>query len=203
MSFQSVSKWETGVTMPHISLLPNIAEYFNVSVDELLGLKPLRSQEYIQKNTDNRDNWNGKTDKLYKNSKYFWNDDYLSFLVKHVWHIESPVDVIEFRCGEGYLGIKLMEILPKGSTYTGIDNEYFTDKAKMNFDNTEFDAEFILSDIYSLETDKKYDIAICQAALRHMNRPLEVLRKMVDSVKKGGVVACVDVNRELSYGRRN
>ncbi len=71
VSFQTVSKWETGTTMPDISLLPDIAAYFNVSVDELLGLKPLRQQTYIPRNTDNRDNWNGKTDKLYQNRKYF------------------------------------------------------------------------------------------------------------------------------------
>ena len=45
VSFQSVSKWETGATMPDITLLPSIAEYFNVSVDELLGLKPLYKQK--------------------------------------------------------------------------------------------------------------------------------------------------------------
>jgi transcriptional regulator with XRE-family HTH domain len=197
VSFQSVSKWETGITMPDITLLPNIAEYFNVSVDELLGLKPLRKQVYIPRDTDNRDNWNGKTDKLYKNRKYFWNDDYLRFLVKNVWHIESPVDVIEFRCGEGHLGMKLLEILPKGSTYTGVDNQYFTNKAKLNFNNTDLNVKFIVSDLYSLEIDKKYDIAISQAALRHMNKPMEVLKNMVASVKKGGLVACVDVNREF------
>lgn len=197
VSFQAVSKWETGITMPDITLLPSIAEYFNVSVDELLGLKPLRQQAYIPSNTDNRDSWNGKTDKLYKNRKHFWNDDYLSFLVKNVWHLESPIDVIDFRCGEGYLGMKLLEILPKGSTYTGVDNEYFTDKAKLNFANTKFNVNFIESDIYSLETYKKYDIAICQAGLRHMNKPMEVLKKMVASVKKGGLVVCVDVNREF------
>jgi len=71
VSVQSVSKWETGATMPDIALLPEIAEYFNVSVDELLGLKPLPRQDYMPRNTDNRDNWNGKTDKLYKNRKYF------------------------------------------------------------------------------------------------------------------------------------
>lgn len=92
-SFQSVSKWETGATMPDITLLPAIAEYFNVSVDELLGLKPLRQQAYIPRNTDNRDSLNGKTGKLYKNIKYFWNDDYLGFLVKNVWHVDKPVDV--------------------------------------------------------------------------------------------------------------
>lgn len=197
ISFQSVSKWETGTTMPDITLLPSIAEYFNVSIDELLGIKPLPQQDYIPRDSDNRDNWNGKTDKLYKNRKYFWNDDYLSFLVKNVWQINSPINVIEFRCGEGYLGKKLLEILPNGSTYTGIDNEYFTNKAKLNFKELEFDVKFIVSDIYSLEIDKKYDISICQAGLRHMNKPLEALRKMVASVKKGGIVACVDVNREF------
>lgn len=197
VSFQSVSKWETGITLPDITLLPSIAEYFNVSVDELLGLKPLRHEEYIPRDTDNRDNWNGMTDKLYKNRKYFWNDDYLRFLVKNVWNIESPMDIIEFRCGEGYLGMELLDILPEGSTYTGVDNEYFTKKAKLNFTNNEFDAKFIVSDIYSFETDKKYDIAICQAGLRHMNKPMEVLKKMMASAKKGGIIACVEVNREF------
>lgn len=197
ISFQSVSKWETGSTMPDITLLPSIAEYFNVSVDELLGLKPLCKQSYIPRNTDNRDNWNGKTDKLYKNRKYFWNDDYLQFLIKDVWNLNSPVDIIEFRCGEGCLGMKLFEFLPEGSTYTGVDNEYFTNKAKINFSNTEFDVNFIISDIYSLEIDEKYDMAICQAGLRHMNKPMEMLKKMSASIKKDGLVACIDVNREL------
>ncbi|MHB8128109.1 MAG: helix-turn-helix domain-containing protein [Mobilitalea sp.] len=197
VSFQSVSKWETGTTMPDITLLPGIAEYFNVSVDVILGLKPLPQQAYIPRNTDNRDNQNGNTDKLYKNRKHFWNDDYLKFLVNNVWRIEKSIDVVEFRCGEGYFGQQLLEILPKGSTYTGIDNEYFTNKAKLQYTNREFDVNFIISDIYSLKTDKEYDLAISQVGLRHMNKPMEVLKKMVASVKNGGLVACVDVNREF------
>jgi len=197
VSFQSVSKWETGVTMPDITLLPSIAEYFNVSVDELLGLKPLLQQVYMPRDTDNRGSWNDKIDKLYKNRKYFWNDDYLKFLIENVWNITSPIDVIEYRCGEGQLGIKLLELLPEGSTYTGVDNEYFTNKAKLNFNNTNFKAKFIVSDLYSLEIDSRYDMAICQAGLRHANKPMEILKKMIGSVKKNGLVVCVDVNREF------
>jgi len=37
---QSVSKWESGSCCPDIQLLPEIANYFQVSVDELLGYKP-------------------------------------------------------------------------------------------------------------------------------------------------------------------
>jgi transcriptional regulator with XRE-family HTH domain len=197
VSFQSVSKWETGVTMPDITLLPSIAEYFKVSIDELLGVKPLRQQAYIPRDSDNRDSWNGKTDKLFKNRKYFWNDDYLEFLVEKVWCIKSPIDIIELRCGDGHFGMKLLEILPEGSTYTGVDNEYFTNKAKLNFSNTQLNARFIVSDIYSLEADMAYDMAICQAGLRHMNKPMEVLKKMKTSVKKSGLVVCVEINREF------
>lgn len=197
VSFQSVSKWETGVTMPDITLLPSIAEFFNISVDQLLGLKPLPYEVYIPRDSDNRDSFNGKTDKLYKNRKYFWNDDYLKFLVENVWNIKAPIDVIEFRCGNGYLGMKLLEVLPKGSTYTGVDNEYFTNMAKENFSTTNFNSSFIISDIYSLEVDKKYDMAICQAGLRHMNKPIEVLNQMMASIKKDGLLACIEINREF------
>lgn len=196
VSYQSVSKWETGTTMPDISLLPSIADYFNVSVDELLGLKPLGHQIYIPRNSDNRDNWNGNN-KLYKNRKYFFNNDYLTFLIKFVWHIETPIDVLEFRCGEGYFGEQLLDILPKGSTYTGIDNEYFTNKAKDKFQNTEYATNFIASDIYTFKSDKRYDLAVGVAALRHLNRPMELMKNMIASVKKGGLVACIDVNREF------
>ena len=36
----SVSKWENGQSMPDIQLLPQIAVYFGVTVDELLGYEP-------------------------------------------------------------------------------------------------------------------------------------------------------------------
>jgi len=40
---QSVSKWESGSCCPDIQLLPELANYFEVSVDELLGYKPSES----------------------------------------------------------------------------------------------------------------------------------------------------------------
>ncbi len=41
VSFQTISKWETGISMPDITVLPLLAEYFQVSTDQLLRLKPL------------------------------------------------------------------------------------------------------------------------------------------------------------------
>ena len=35
ISYQAVSKWENGLTVPDTLLLPSIAEFFDVSIDEL------------------------------------------------------------------------------------------------------------------------------------------------------------------------
>jgi len=39
ISYQAVSKWENNVTTPDIFLLPAIAEYFEVSIDELFKVR--------------------------------------------------------------------------------------------------------------------------------------------------------------------
>lgn len=44
----SVSKWENGLSMPDILLLPVLASYFDVTVDSLLGYEPQLSKEQIQ-----------------------------------------------------------------------------------------------------------------------------------------------------------
>ncbi len=45
----SVSKWENRQSLPDILLLPKLAVYFNVTIDELLGYEPQLSKEQIQK----------------------------------------------------------------------------------------------------------------------------------------------------------
>ena len=37
ISFQAVSKWENNQSCPDISVLPDLADVFGISVDELLG----------------------------------------------------------------------------------------------------------------------------------------------------------------------
>jgi len=39
VSAQAVSRWETGISYPDITLIPVIANYLNVTADELLGIK--------------------------------------------------------------------------------------------------------------------------------------------------------------------
>ena len=39
VSTQAVSKWEQKITSPDIMLLPELASIFNISIDELFGIK--------------------------------------------------------------------------------------------------------------------------------------------------------------------
>ncbi|WP_425448806.1 helix-turn-helix domain-containing protein [Dethiothermospora halolimnae] len=198
ISFQSVSKWENGTTMPDINLLPKLSEYFQVSVDQILGIKPLSNREYRSRKTDSGEHWDDKLDYLKKSRIGFWNNDYLEFLVSKVWKIIEPIDIIDFGCGYGYLGMVLLPILPKGSTYTGVDiSDTLLEEAKSIFKYSKYVTKFIKSDVKDFNVHEKYDMAICQAFLRHLTKPKDTLKKMVDSVIAGGMVVCIEVNREL------
>lgn len=48
VSKAAVSKWETGMTYPDITLLPQLATYFNISIDELMGYEPQMTKEQIR-----------------------------------------------------------------------------------------------------------------------------------------------------------
>ena len=48
VSFQAVSKWETISTMPDISLVPSIAAFFDVSIDELFDYNVLENERRIE-----------------------------------------------------------------------------------------------------------------------------------------------------------
>ena len=47
ITFQSVSRWENGIAYPDIEILPAIANYFNVTTDELLGVDIANRQERV------------------------------------------------------------------------------------------------------------------------------------------------------------
>jgi transcriptional regulator with XRE-family HTH domain len=52
VSFQAVSKWETGAAYPDIEMLPGIARFFGVTTDALLGVDVSRIEEQIREICD-------------------------------------------------------------------------------------------------------------------------------------------------------
>ena len=56
VSFQAVSKWERGESYPDIEMLPEIAVYFGVSVDDLLGVNRAQNEQEILSIIEKYDN---------------------------------------------------------------------------------------------------------------------------------------------------
>lgn len=52
LSFQAISKWERGDGYPEITMLPRLASFFEISVDDLLGMKELKTADKLQKIND-------------------------------------------------------------------------------------------------------------------------------------------------------
>ena len=53
ISFQAVSKWENGVTMPDITLLPKLAVFFGITIDDLFSVADADHFERIDYMLDN------------------------------------------------------------------------------------------------------------------------------------------------------
>ncbi len=62
VSYQAVSKWENNVTSPDILLLPDIARYFGITVDELLQTEQIEADKYFEE-------CSMKAEKLFRDGK--------------------------------------------------------------------------------------------------------------------------------------
>lgn len=137
--------------------------------------------------------WDGKIDYLNKSTGLFYNNDYIEFLVRTVWKIDKQVHVIDFGCGFGHLGLRLLPILPEGSTYAGIDaGEKLIQQAQALFRHSPYETKFIQGDFLELPSERKYDLAVCHAVLLHMTDPMALLQRMKDAVVDDGMIACFE-----------
>lgn len=84
VSSQSVSRWELGICYPDLELLPAIANFFDVTVDSLIGMNQIRSTLKRNEifttalNFERQENWNGAIRVLRDAHKVYPNDDGLS-----------------------------------------------------------------------------------------------------------------------------
>lgn len=139
-------------------------------------------------------NWNSQADYLMQTRSLYLNDDYMEFLVDQVWKLDVPVNVIDFGCGFGYMGLKLLPLLPAGSSYIGLDlADALLAKARDMFDRTLYRTRFVEADVTKIELEEDhYDVAVCHALLLHMPDPISVLKRMSRCVKSGGLVVCIE-----------
>ncbi len=81
VSPQAVSRWENGVSVPDICLLPQIAAFFNVSIDELFGVSDYEKILFlVKKYSSDRNDLNYREAMRYLNMELKEDDGNLKLL---------------------------------------------------------------------------------------------------------------------------
>ena len=101
VSSQAVSKWERGESIPDVAQLPRIAAYYNVTVDDLLGVGEIRRREKIDEYHNKSKKLNNKG--LREEDLKLWREAYAEFpneievldsLMHALWYIDGNQDEI-------------------------------------------------------------------------------------------------------------
>jgi len=90
VTFQAVSKWETGQTIPDTTLLPDLAIALNVSIDKLLGYTAFSSDDSYY-------------ERAYRKDDYYWGVEPNTACLKVIELLPptKPLKLLDIGCGEG------------------------------------------------------------------------------------------------------
>lgn len=198
VSFQTISKWENGIAMPDISYLPALAMYFEVDVEVILGMRPLE-QEVIAPDYSSKEYWEQQLECTKNWKLFYFNDDYLEFLVRKVWRFDSPIHMLDCACGYGYLAEKILPYLPEGSTYTGFDaSEIYLEEGRKRFGKDNPAVQFVQGNILGYKSPEKYDLVISQMILSYLPDPESAIDRMLQMLKPGGMLVSIDISLPLA-----
>lgn len=128
-----------------------------------------------------------------------WNNDYLSFLIREVWKIDKPVNVLDCGCGYAHFAPMLMKYLPEGSSYTGIDfSSSLTEQAEKLLEKYNINGRILKGDFLESNFRDKFDIVMCQSVLRHIGDSKVFIGKMIDATVSDGLIKYVLIQTESS-----
>ncbi|MCC7147338.1 MAG: class I SAM-dependent methyltransferase [Phycisphaeraceae bacterium] len=141
--------------------------------------------------------WDDRYEHLCASQWLYHNADYWRFLVRDVWRLDRPCRIVDFGCGYGRWGLVLLELLPQGSTYTGLDTSGpLLAKARQIYAQKPYEARFLQADVRNVPLqDDSFDLAFCHAVLMHVPEPRRAVAEMVRVTRDGGMVIACEGNR--------
>ena len=175
ISFQAISKWETGKSSPDIKLLSKLAEIFNISIDYLLDNNPLE-EELIY-------------DSRYKENEYFWGiePNHSCYEVMKYLPPLKPYRVLDLGCGEGKDAVFFAK---NGYDVTAFDiSKSGIDKTNKLAEANNVSVNTFTKNINEFTPVGEYDIVFSSSVLHlvHKNVRMELLKKLIENTKEGGV----------------
>lgn len=153
VTFQAVSKWENGATIPDVALLVPIAQLLHTSVDALFGFHPAPATEYEQR---------------YQGENYYWgiNPNRLCYEIMQRRPPIQPYRVLDIGCGEGKDAVFLAR---NGYMVEAFDiAEAGLAKARSLAEHHQTHVDFFRADVLDFEPEDTYDIIFCSGVLHYL-----------------------------------
>lgn len=177
LTFQAISKWETGQSLPDIEQLTRLADLFSVSADTLLGHTPnIASGQYGPR---------------YSQDAYYWGlaPSSMCYEVMKLLPPTRPLRLLDIGCGEGKDAVFFAR---NGYDVTAFDiAESGLDKARRLAESCGTHINLVQADLLTFRPDGEYDVIFCSGVLHYIPEPLrnEILGYYRAHTAVGGVHA--------------
>jgi len=168
VSFQAVSKWETGQSFPDLELIPKLAAVFKVSIDTLLGYKTekITTTHYEEK---------------YKDEGLYWGNELWSrcYDVLKLMPPTKPLRLLDIGCGEGQVAVFFAR---NGYMVSALDiAESGIEKGKQLAQDWAVAVDFFKADIRHYKIENQYDVIYASGLLQYI--PHDERKIIIDNMK--------------------
>jgi len=176
ITFQAVSKWETGQTYPDITLLPNLAAILELSIDKLMGYTFQEKNRTIYENE-------------YTQEDYYWGltPAKMCYKILSLFPPTKPLKLLDIGCGEGKDAVFFAR---NGYDVTAFDiADAGIEKAKRLADRIGVSVNVFKADLLDFRLDTTYDIFYSNGVLHYMNPELrkEIFENFKQHTSTGGI----------------
>ena len=159
VSFQAVSKWENGNSLPDISVLAPLANALHCSIDQLMGYaaEQKRITDYEER---------------YKADGYYWGiqPSLMCYEVMKLCPPLTPLRLLDVACGEGKNAVFFAR---NGYRVTAFDAARLgLDKAQRLAESSGVDVNFFQADLRDFRLDSEFDIVFCSGSLHYIPQGL-------------------------------
>ncbi|MDR1736142.1 MAG: helix-turn-helix domain-containing protein [Oscillospiraceae bacterium] len=178
ITFQAVSKWETGQTMPDITLLPPLAKALGVSVDKLLGYSAFGGDLSCY-------------EREYQKDEYFWGLNPSKMCLKVLEHMPPvrKLKLLDIGCGEGKDAVFFARC---GYEVSAFDiSDAGLDKLKRLAERACVPVRAFKANIWDFRLEEEYDVLFSSGTLHYIKPELrdEVMGNYKTHVRKQGIVS--------------
>ncbi len=178
VTFQAVSKWETGQTIPDTTLLPPLAGILGISIDKLLGYSAFQSDiSYYEEN--------------YQKNEYYWGIQ-PSMMCLKVLELLPPVKrykLLDVGCGEGKDAVFFARC---GYDVSAFDiSEAGLEKTKRLADYAKVTVNTFRANIWDYRLDEHVDVIYSSGVLHYIKPELrdEIMADYKMHINENGITA--------------